>query len=319
MVVPQTIQQQLTVAREHALSGEYDSAAVYYKSVLAQIAGYEEESCPPTWHHRARRYTPVSDAARAKWNGLRKLVQDELTIVAKLSKEKATLVKTAGPLLATGKVLCASVKRQCTHPRTPVQAAEHENRPYNPGNASRPMSPHVQVFTVRAQPARVFQVVRHAQHRLTILPNCVPAGTTRWPHQGPTMQMCGGHPAAAPGSHCALPLWPAHGTGAVRGCSGDTLINIAPKTVRRSGTKPVSAKVDSWRATPRSSAPARRGSGGVEGVPATGRPRYEGPDQELAAALERDLVDASPGVHWDDIAGALSGQNMQIRWCAWVP
>ncbi len=40
MAVPQTIQQQLTVAREHALVGDYDSAAVYYKSVVAQIQGY---------------------------------------------------------------------------------------------------------------------------------------------------------------------------------------------------------------------------------------------------------------------------------------
>ena len=35
----QTIQQQLTVAREQALLGDYDSAIVYYKSVIAQVQG----------------------------------------------------------------------------------------------------------------------------------------------------------------------------------------------------------------------------------------------------------------------------------------
>lgn len=132
------------------------------------------------------------------------------------------------------------------------------------------------------------------------------------PHLVLMTHMCGGLHAAAPGSHCEHPLWPAPGIRAVsteQAClplHTQLLITcVCQNAVRRSGAKPVSAKVDSWRATPRSSAPARRGSGGVEAVPppSSGRPRYDGPDQELAAALERDLVDASPGVQWDDIAG----------------
>lgn len=153
MVVPQTIQQQLTVAREHALAGEYDSAAVYYKSVMAQVAGYDQPVPRPAHAHaHTNSYTPVSDTGRAKWTGLRKLVQDELTIVAKLSKEKAMLGKTAGPLLAASKVPY-TITRMCMQQpkKKPAQATEHENRPYNPGSYSRPMSPHVQVFTVRAQ------------------------------------------------------------------------------------------------------------------------------------------------------------------------
>lgn len=176
MAVPQTIQQQLTVAREHALMGDYDSAAVYYKSVVAQVQGYalgwwltpDKHKCMPA--HNTHRYSPVSDAARSKWNGLRKLVQDELNIVAKLSKEKNGLVKTAGPLLATNKVhigeglcgrqwwalACVALLTRHTHGSMhttcfsffPAQErAEYENRPYN---GARPHSPHVQVFTVRA-------------------------------------------------------------------------------------------------------------------------------------------------------------------------
>lgn len=33
------------------------------------------------------------------------------------------------------------------------------------------------------------------------------------------------------------------------------------------------------------------------------RPQYEGPDPDLAAMLERDVLETSPGVRWDDVAG----------------
>ncbi|BDA48893.1 Katanin p60 ATPase-containing subunit A1 at C-terminar half [Coccomyxa sp. Obi] len=62
------------------------------------------------------------------------------------------------------------------------------------------------------------------------------------------------------------------------------------------------AKVDSWR-DPRDR-PIRLGDRGRgdDDMPLVLQ-RYTGPDQDLAAALERDVVDKSPGVRWDDIAG----------------
>lgn len=33
------------------------------------------------------------------------------------------------------------------------------------------------------------------------------------------------------------------------------------------------------------------------------RPEYEGPDPDLAAMLERDVLETTPGVRWDDVAG----------------
>ncbi|GAQ87424.1 AAA-type ATPase family protein [Klebsormidium nitens] len=38
--------------------------------------------------------------------------------------------------------------------------------------------------------------------------------------------------------------------------------------------------------------------------------KYEGPDQELAAMLERDVVDTSPGVKWDHIAGLTEAKRL---------
>ncbi|XP_026408500.1 katanin p60 ATPase-containing subunit A1-like [Papaver somniferum] len=40
------------------------------------------------------------------------------------------------------------------------------------------------------------------------------------------------------------------------------------------------------------------------------RPEYEGPDPELAAMLERDVLETSPGVRWDDVAGLKDAKRL---------
>lgn len=37
---------------------------------------------------------------------------------------------------------------------------------------------------------------------------------------------------------------------------------------------------------------------------------YEGPDADLAAMLERDVLDSSPGVRWDDVAGLSEAKRL---------
>ncbi|EPS62903.1 hypothetical protein M569_11885 [Genlisea aurea] len=49
------------------------------------------------------------------------------------------------------------------------------------------------------------------------------------------------------------------------------------------------------------------------GDPDEGKPRkvqYEGPDADLAAMLERDVLDSSPGVRWDDVAGLSEAKRL---------
>lgn len=44
-----------------------------------------------------------------------------------------------------------------------------------------------------------------------------------------------------------------------------------------------------------------------------GKPKkvqYEGPDADLAAMLERDVLDSSPGVTWDDVAGLSEAKRL---------
>ncbi|KAH7422894.1 hypothetical protein KP509_12G030900 [Ceratopteris richardii] len=40
------------------------------------------------------------------------------------------------------------------------------------------------------------------------------------------------------------------------------------------------------------------------------RGRYEGPDQDLAEMLERDVLESSPGIRWDDIAGLTEAKRL---------
>lgn len=64
------------------------------------------------------------------------------------------------------------------------------------------------------------------------------------------------------------------------------------QSARTPNLKNVGPKVDSRRPAP---AAARKPDKDV--------PKIEGPDGELAAMLERDMLDSSPGVKWEDIAG----------------
>ncbi|XP_021906386.1 katanin p60 ATPase-containing subunit A1 isoform X3 [Carica papaya] len=40
------------------------------------------------------------------------------------------------------------------------------------------------------------------------------------------------------------------------------------------------------------------------------KPQYEGPDPDLAAMLERDVLETSPGVRWDDVAGLSEAKRL---------
>ncbi|XP_047963131.1 katanin p60 ATPase-containing subunit A1-like [Salvia hispanica] len=54
-------------------------------------------------------------------------------------------------------------------------------------------------------------------------------------------------------------------------------------------------------------------SDSVNGDAEEGKPKkvqYEGPDADLAAMLERDVLDSSPGVRWDDVAGLSEAKRL---------
>mmetsp|Transcript_10812 Transcript_10812/g.27809 ORF Transcript_10812/g.27809 Transcript_10812/m.27809 type:complete len:722 (-) Transcript_10812:106-2271(-) len=80
---------------------------------------------------------------------------------------------------------------------------------------------------------------------------------------------------------------------------------------RPAPSRQVKSKVDSWR----------KPSGGKD-AKGDGKGRYEGPDQALAAMLEKDVLDGSPGVTWQDIAGLEDAKRVleeAVVWPLWSP
>ncbi|KAF8063864.1 AAA1 [Scenedesmus sp. PABB004] len=88
------------------------------------------------------------------------------------------------------------------------------------------------------------------------------------------------------------------------------------------GGRPAAARVDSWSRRPGSNGSAGSaggagaaaaaaagggagGAGGAKGGSGAGvkKTEYLGPDGDLVANLERDVLDRSPGIRWSDIAG----------------
>jgi len=107
----------------------------------------------------------------------------------------------------------------------------------------------------------------------------------------------------------------------------------APEARRRQPSsgppKQVGSKVDCWNSNAGPSkgrkdqqqqgkANKRAESGQRPGL----QDNYEGPDQMLAGMLEKDVLDNSPGVRWDDIAGLEDAKRIleeAIVWPLWSP
>ncbi|KAF3342046.1 Katanin p60 ATPase-containing subunit A1 [Carex littledalei] len=84
------------------------------------------------------------------------------------------------------------------------------------------------------------------------------------------------------------------GTGTGKGTTGTRSSNVGGTSAKKG--KGNSSKGDS------------QGGDGEEGKVKRGQ--YEGPDGDLAAMLERDVLDNTPGVRWDDVAGLSEAKRL---------
>ena len=102
MALP-SVSAQLTVAREHALLGEYSSAMVYYAGLLSQIDRYIPSVMQvlSTPHHRVanvcfvcRHMQTLSDAYMlSKWRACKSSLQAEHNLVGSIHKDKSAFAK----------------------------------------------------------------------------------------------------------------------------------------------------------------------------------------------------------------------------------
>ncbi|KAK1306547.1 Katanin p60 ATPase-containing subunit A1 [Acorus calamus] len=94
-----------------------------------------------------------------------------------------------------------------------------------------------------------------------------------------------------------------NGSGASRGAKSNTSKGGA--SVRASGSGPAGKKGASGKSN---SGKTDSNDDSEEGKSKKGQ--YEGPDADLAAMLERDVLETSPGVRWDDVAGLSEAKRL---------
>ncbi|KAF6166983.1 hypothetical protein GIB67_030676 [Kingdonia uniflora] len=91
----------------------------------------------------------------------------------------------------------------------------------------------------------------------------------------------------------------------------------------RAGTTGRGAKTNNTKSGVRTSGTVKRGTASNKSTSSktdsvngdaeegkTKRGQYEGPDQDLADMLERDVLETSPGIRWDDVAGLTEAKRL---------
>ncbi|KAK9862173.1 hypothetical protein WJX84_012398 [Apatococcus fuscideae] len=295
------INSQLTVAREHALLGEYSNALVYFEGVVNQIDRHLQ--------------TVEEPHLRSKWQACKKALLQESHLVREVNKERESFAAprpVAGPPRGLENTPPVEIRRPVSpgpkaSPRGPARLPRSPNKsPRQPPPSRRhsrnlssdPDSDSGPDFTIH-MPAprrrREPSPLRAMSHTASEHDPEVWAPPAELPDNVPGSRARPGRANAAAGDDSAarLPSWARN-----EGRSRKSMGPATPATGGRSAT----AKVDSWR-VPREKANQR-------GTPEIDMTRIVGADQELAMILEKDMLERAPGVQWDDIAGLSEAKQL---------
>ncbi|DBA80450.1 TPA: Katanin p60 ATPase-containing subunit A1 [Trebouxia sp. C0005] len=288
---------QLTVAREHALLGDYNSAVVYYAGVLSQVDRHMQ--------------TVTDSYMLSKWRACKSSLQSEHKLAESIQKDKGSFAEPADS--------ARQLAYRC------VQSGETAPTPVK--RNSRPTANSVEASSAGYQPEFTIHVAAPCDRQLADDRHSgwlMPAATLQSPrlmsstadpddpdvwrspsrNNSSQLRQSVRTPRQQQGDTPTLPTWAkkdrAEGSRGQRQSSGgpDRQGSNTP------GGRNVNPKVDSWR-TPKEKATPRASLGGPSYAKV-----YDGPDQELAEQLQRDMLDASPGVSWDDIAGLAEAKRV---------
>eukprot|EP00249_Psilotum_nudum_P009211 c21782_g1_i1 orf=669-2309(+) len=267
------IQEHVKLARQYALEGLYDSSISFFDGAAAQLNKY---------------LTTVDDPLiRTKCLQFKKNLAEEMETIKQLEAERQAFkealfsFRSVSPLVASKSFLF-----------TPVDE-------YPPGCAStsddtdmwRPPSRDAQQRYGSRRPTKAGQMAtsqtrRTAQDVDQKVPPWV-RNSSKSEVKGSTMGIGRGAKNNAVGTYARV----GSGGGRAGGNSGQ-----AGKKATGSG-KSTPSKKDSLNGADDDEGKSRRG-------------RYEGPDQDLSTMLERDVLETSPGVRWDDIAGLSEAKRL---------
>lgn len=279
-----TLSEQLTLAREYALLGSYDTALIFFEGVLAQINKHASNVDDPY--------------LRTKWNKCKKDLMEEFNMVKQIDAERQAFREAPGtaphPRPSSPQITVAA-------PSNPYFPVEEIYVPHQSSNDSR--SDAFDDPDVWRPPTRVDVPSQYGSRRPTRAGQLAAAAQAK--RMASYARGAGGEKAAptvgrgnkvTPSTGASKSGIGAGGTGT----KGSTLTgNTGPR------------KTTNARSTP---SKGRESTNGAEEEVPRGMPnrkgKYEGPDTELAAMLERDVLENSPGVRWEHIAGLTEAKRL---------
>ena len=355
---------QLQIAREFAVLGDYNTARVYYQGVIAQVSRCARRALaprrplgtrgvslfkrvdrgasralpppppPPLARPRvarsrlsppppSRRHVgsidldPHPDALRqGKWLGVKRQLTDELDAVSALERERGVFASRPGTVVPASDRADADANAPGSPREGPAPSApsarrdddrhrRHQRAAAPPGSGSGPGSGSDLTWlgAREAEPASSAQPDD---------PDVWAAPTPRedTSGRGTARASRGGAPASR-----ALPAW------ARRGADDQSSIASARSGAtshRRAGGSgggyAPSARRGASKTTGHVNPTHSRGGGGGAKSPRGGGGLSDslarGPDGDLAENLSRDILDHSPSVRWDDIAGLADAKRL---------
>lgn len=266
---------QLKVARENALLGSYDAALVYFDGVMAQIN---------------RHLRTVEDPSlRSKWLKCKKELAEEFEIVKQIDHERMAFKENPGRLRV---VKTASTRSTKTFLTDKDDFRTEDYRIRDPEVWSPPRETYSRRASVGGRLSGPAQTARRAS---------VDSFDTQTPGSG--RSSFGGR------SHETRPSPPTN-TKLTRGSQVGLPSKAAAGAVGSRKAKPSSAEKGKKVAETSSDAKLRGEGPGATDEDGRAHRKYEGPDMELAEMLERDVLEAAPGVRWEDIAGLQEAKRL---------
>ncbi|KAJ7525965.1 hypothetical protein O6H91_17G076300 [Diphasiastrum complanatum] len=268
------IQEHLKLARDFAFEGQYDTSVIFYDGAIAQIN---------------KHISTVEDSGiRTRWLKCKKDLAEEVEIIKQLEMEKQAFREMPGTHRPASPPI----------PTKPFMNLLLDENPQSFNNFSddpdvwRPPARDPREQYGSRRPTRAGQMVAQGRRAGQDADNrgWVRSSTRNGESRGAVSGRSRNN-AAGPSGRVGS------------GAAGVTSSGRTGSAVGQAGKKSAS----SGRTTP---SKRESSSGGDDEDAKQRKGRYEGPDQELAAMLERDVLENTPGVRWDDIAGLSEAKRL---------
>lgn len=290
-----TLGEHLTLAREYALLGNYDTAIIFFEGVLAQINKHSSNVDDPY--------------LRTKWNKCKKDLMEEFNIVKQIDTERQAFRDAPGsyPRPSSPKITVSAPPLRHTQERhreerepffpveeiyvshPPNRSDSSRSDPNDDPDVWRPPSRDIPSQYGTRRPTKAGQMAAAAQAKRM-------AAYARGAGDRTASQVGRGNKVTPSASSKTI------GQGAGMGAKGSSVSGTTvPRKSTSSTGRSTPSKRESLNGAPEEEVP--RGMPNRKG-------KYEGPDTELAAMLERDVLESSPGVRWEHIAGLTEAKRL---------